>query len=229
MANGELVEELFKLHNKIRKDPKFFIPYLKRQLENYDDLNYTRVDAEGNEEVLETSEGKQAVLEAIKFLTNAPSLEPLTLNKALCRAAESHAKDIGQNGLFESIGTDGRYPEDRIRDFLDCSDKIGETLDFNSFNARDIIYSILVDDGVADRSRRNNLFSKAFKYIGIGIAEHVDYGICTILDYVEDINDSADAGKINVFLYRPFVISGLYVSFINVILEIKKNLSNNYL
>lgn len=183
MSYETLIKEVFELHNKIRTDPKSFIPFLTSQLKKFDDLIYTRTDPEGEVDI-ETSEGKSVVSEAIEFLKKAKPREPLILNKRLCLAAQRHADDIGKNGLCESVGSDGRFPDERIKEHLSFSDKIGESLDFNCYTAEDILFSCIVDDGILDRSRRKNMFSLSYCAIGIGISEHSEYGNCVVFDYV---------------------------------------------
>ncbi len=178
-----LIKDVFYLHNEIRSDPKSFIPLLESHLVNYNDLIYKRPDPDGYTEI-ETYEGKSAVIEAIQFLKTQKPLKTLILNKNLCTVAHNHSADLGKNGLYESKGSDGRFPDERIKDYLGYTDNIGESIDFNSHTAQDIIYSCLVDDGISDRSRRNNMFSSNYSYIGIGINNHCDFGNCIVMDYV---------------------------------------------
>jgi uncharacterized protein YkwD len=201
MSYETLIKEVFELHNKIRTDPKSFIPFLNSQLKNFDELVYRRSDPDSEIEI-ETSEGKFAVLEAIEFLKKAKPKEPLILNRRLCLAAQRHSEDLGRNGLCESVGSDGRFPDERIKEHLSFSEKIGESLDFNSYTTDDILFSCIVDDGISDRSRRKNIFSSSYCAIGIGISEHSEYGNCVVLDYVgvsdlkELENDEINKSKI---------------------------------
>ena len=78
---------------------------------------------------------------------------------------------------------------------------IGENLDFNNYKAEEILFSFLVDDGDKERSRRNNVMSENCKNIGIGIADHKEFAICVVIDYVKDIKDTLkDLGKYFNFL-----------------------------
>ena len=187
MSYETLIKELFELHNEIRTSPKSFIPFLTLQLKNLKGLIYRRTDPDGEIEI-ETSEGKAAVLEAIDYLKKAKPREPLVHNRRLRLAAQRHADDLGKNGLCESIGSDGRFPDERIKEQLSFSDRIGESLDFNSYTAQDILFSCLVDDGISDRSRRRNIFSSSYCAIGVGISEHSEYGNCVVFDYVGGVD-----------------------------------------
>jgi len=187
MSYNKLIKEVFELHNNIRTNPKSFISYLESQLKNYDGEIYRRMDPDEMIEI-ETSEGKTAVLEAIEYLKKISPLPELILSKHLSLACQEHANDLGNNGLCDSVGSDGRNPDDRIKQMFKTIENIGENLDFNSFTAEDIIYSCLVDDGIFDRSRRKNMFNKSYSAIGIGISEHKDFGNVIVLDYIGGID-----------------------------------------
>ncbi len=187
MSYETLIKEVFELHNKIRTNPKSFIPFLNSQLKNYEGLIYSRTDPDGVIE-METTEGKAAVLQAIEYLKKAKPREPLVHNSRLQQAAQRHAEDLGINGLCESVGSDGRFPDERIKEQVSFSDKIGESLDFNSYTAEDILFSCIVDDGITDRSRRRNFFSASYCAIGIGISAHNEYGNCVVFDYVGSVD-----------------------------------------
>jgi hypothetical protein len=58
----------------------------------------------------------------------------------------------------------------------------------------DIIIQLLIDDGVASRGHRNNIFSKSSNITGIGLADHPTWkGVC-VLDYAGSY--SAGSGDI---------------------------------
>ena len=71
----------------------------------------------------------------------------------------------------------------RIDRYCDWSGTIGENIDFGQHSAEDVIAALVVDDGVASRGHRKNVFSPDFKYTGIGIADHKQYKQCTVFDY----------------------------------------------
>lgn len=214
MSKNKLIKQVFELHNKIRTNPKSFIPYLESQLKNYDGAIYRRMDPDEEIEI-ETSEGKTAVLEAIEYLKKVSPLPEFILSKHLSMACQDHANDLGKNGLCDSVGSDGRNPDERIKRLFKTIDNIGENLDFNSHTAEDIIYSCLVDDGICDRSRRKNMFNKNYNAIGIGISEHKDFGNVIVLDYIGGI----DLNKIESLVFEEgeyllyFMIINLFLNF----------------
>lgn len=195
MSFHKLSENLFTLQNKIRSNPKSFIPYLTNQLEYFeDDIYYCKPDSN---EKLETYEGKSAVIEAIAFLNKCKPAPPLELNSILSTSSQSHADDIGSNGLYEHVGSDGRSPLQRIKQKIQWSGYIGENLDFNNNTAEDVMFSFIVDDGLPERSRRNNVLSSECKNIGIGISEHSEFDICLVVDYLGEIINENRTENIN--------------------------------
>ena len=65
-----------------------------------------------------TAEGPTAVTEAIEFLTNQSSLEPLQNNEDLNLAAQEHAKDIGPKSIIGHIGSNGSTVSSRFAKFF---------------------------------------------------------------------------------------------------------------
>lgn len=71
----------------------------------------------------------------------------------------------------------------RLERYGDWNGKIGENCDFGSSTGRDIVISLIVDDGVSNRGHRNNLFSQDFTKVGVGCAPHSEYKTCSVFDY----------------------------------------------
>jgi uncharacterized protein YkwD len=171
---------IFKEHNKIRSDPTSYIPLLEEQ------INYFRENilSKPGEIPIQTNEGRSAYLNAIEFLKVQDPVHTLTLNEHLTKAAEDHAKDIGPKGIVSHDSSDGKNVSDRIERYTEWDTACGENLDFGSKNPVDIIINLLVDDGVENRPHRAHLFNTKFNHIGVGIAEHKEFEIVVVLDYV---------------------------------------------
>ena len=74
-----------------------------------------------------------------------------------------------------------------IEKYCEWDGACAENLDFGFRNAENIILNLLIDDGVKERNQRYNLFHPDFKYIGIGIEPHRDYGICIVVGYAMNV------------------------------------------
>ena len=133
---------------------------------------------------LVTQEGKKAVWEAGKFLKDAEPISELKLSKTLCKAAQAHADDTEENNLIGHDGSDGTKFSVRIKKYAEKARTLGENITYkNPINGTDFVLDLLIDDGVKSRGHRKNMFNKAFKYVGIGIARHPRYTKCCVIDY----------------------------------------------
>ena len=188
---NKLKQEVFEEHNKIRANPKSFIPILKTV------LGYFKKDViyKPGQIPLQTNEGQKVYQETINFLEKQKPLAALVLNENLSRAAQDHANDIGPKGLCDHDGTLGMTLSDRIEKYLKWDKTIAENLDFGGKTGEDIIVSLIVDDGNPDRGHRKNIFNPDLKIIGIGIAKHKEFEVCTNLDYVGAIKSENQKGK----------------------------------
>ena len=94
-------QRIFDLQNKIRQNPKSFIPYLERSLKRFHGYIYT---TEEGCSALRTEEGPDAFHEAIEFLRTQKGVPPLKWSDELARAAKDHCNDLGATGQMSSIG-----------------------------------------------------------------------------------------------------------------------------
>ena len=180
-----LSKKLFIEQNKIRTDPKSYIPKLKSWLTKFRQNTLYLL----NENPLRTFEGPAAVNEAITFLSNQRSLPAYEYSKELSEAAEDHVNDIGKNGLTTHEGSDGTNLTDRIEKYVEWDGACAENIDFGFVEADNIIINLLIDDGIKERYQRKNLFSSIYKYCGISIGKHRDFNTCTVLVYCKGLRE----------------------------------------
>ncbi len=171
-------------HNKLRADPKSFIPHLENHLKYFKGDVYTRPGEIG----IQTNEGKAAVNEAINYLKKAKPLGKIELNDDLCKAVEDHVNDIGPSGECGHDGSDGSSPSDRVERYCIWEGEVCENIDFGSKTGLDIIISLLIDDGGVSRGHRKNLFNEKIKLGGVAVGPHAEYGICCVCVYCEGIS-----------------------------------------
>ena len=119
------------------------------------------------------------------------SLNKLFLHNGLCGSAQSHADDIGVNGLTSLTGSNNITPTKRAEEFGLCT-PVFENLSFGSYEtALEWILNLLIDDGVKSRIHRQNLFKSNINSIGIGFAKHSVYEYWYVFDYTEVQNESS--------------------------------------
>ena len=179
----ELENEIYQIHNELRKNPQSFIPKLKESLNHFRDKIYHKP----GEDPIQTYEGPEAIENAIEFLKAQKPVEELTYDENISLACKDHVHDLGVKGLTSHEGSDGKNISDRIEKYCEWEGAAAENLDFGFKKAENIILNMLIDDGVQERNQRYNLFHPNFKYIGIGAGPHRDYGVCVVIGYAMDI------------------------------------------
>lgn len=202
----KLEEELFRLQNDLRTNPKNFIPKLRDSLNHFKDKIYKKPD----EEPIQTFEGVSAINEAIQFLKNQIPVHELTLNKDISQACRDHLNDIGPKGLTTHEGSNGSNLGERIEKYCEWDGSIAENLDFGFKKAENILLNMIIDDGVKERFQRLNLFSPEFNIVGIAAGPHKDYGICVCIGYCKNVRPlGTEATDISDFI-REYVKNTLY-------------------
>ena len=108
-----LSEELFKLHNELRKNPQSFIEKLSQAETYFKD----RIFRYPSEIPIETYEGPKAIKNAIEFLQNQNPVKELIYSESLSKAAFDHANDIGKQGLHSHESSNGALLNERIEQY----------------------------------------------------------------------------------------------------------------
>lgn len=58
-----------------------------------------------------------------------------------------------------------------------------ENIDYGSSEARQVVISLIVDDGVAGRGHRKNIFDASFRVVGAACGPHQRYRQVCVIDY----------------------------------------------
>jgi uncharacterized protein YkwD len=132
---------------------------------------------------LQTSEGVAAVREAVALVRAQPPVVALSSNAALVSAARDHAKDQARTGATGHTGSDGSTTMVRVGRYATWRVSIAENIDYQPMvRGRDVIESLLVDDGVPDRGHRRNIFQSSARLVGIACGPHPGYeAMCVIV------------------------------------------------
>ena len=179
----QLSEELFKLHNELRKNPISFIDKLTKAESYFKD----KIFRHPSEIPIETYEGIDGLKEAIQFLQNQNPVKELIYSESLSKAAFDHADDIGKQGLHSHESSNGALLNERIEKYSEWDGAIAESLQFCYKNPENILMSLIIDDGSKEKHQRQNLFSEEFQYVGIGCAKHKSFKLCTVFDYAKNL------------------------------------------
>ena len=185
--NKLLIQELCDEHNKLRKNPECYIPLLRKVLILIRRNNILHLQGE---RPFKTIEGKEAVLEAINYLSNMNKslVEKLSnrlfiISDYLNKASIDHADDIGYNSSTSHIGSDNSHINDRVEKYCDWGGGLAESLDFGTIKAQNIMLKLLICDGDKKRTQRNYIFDPGFIYFGAGFSMHIKYKKCCVISY----------------------------------------------
>jgi uncharacterized protein YkwD len=132
---------------------------------------------------IQTSEGVAAVREAIADVSSRLLLPDLTFDPLLTAAARDHVNDQSRTGYVGHSGSDGSSAESRVARYAWWRVSLSENIDYSpAVHGSWVIQSLLIDDGVADRGHRANIYSTTAKVVGIACGPHPRYGgMCVIV------------------------------------------------
>ena len=186
--------EVISESNRIRTNPKAYIPILEEYLKNFDGNLLT---LPGKNEILETEEGPRAYKEAIEFLKNQKPINIIEYDEEASKVAQDYSKFLS-NSKEDQVEDESQI-EQRVEKYLEYDYSISENIDFGGSTGIEVIVNLLVDDGVKNRTHRDNLFSDKYEYYGVGVFEHPEYDYCTVIDYFGDIIAYKDPEKNKIF------------------------------
>lgn len=128
-------------------------------------------------------EGAGVVDEAIKFLRAAKPLASLQISKGMSLGAKDHVRDMLASGSTGHKGTDGSLPEQRLSRYGNWQSVVGENIAYFSGSAREAVLGMIIDDGVAGRGHRLNLFNMNHRVAGIAAAPPSAKGATCVVTY----------------------------------------------
>jgi uncharacterized protein YkwD len=163
--------------NLARTFPKEYLSLLE-QFKKYYDGKLLKLP--GETPIL-TKEGTSAVVEAIRSLRSQKPVSPLSPSKGMTLGAKDHIRDLRTSGASQHKGSDGSETWDRVNRYGTWQKIIGENISFGHNKARNIVMTLMIDDGVPNRGHRKNIFDSDFRVVGVACGDHPAYRtICVI-------------------------------------------------
>jgi uncharacterized protein YkwD len=169
--------------NMARSDPKKYAElYIRPMLRNFNGKNYSKP---GEDIILVTNEGTSAVYECIAALSRADSAGLLTPEKGLSLAAKELAADQSKTGRTGHSGSGGSTLTARCAKYgkTPGSFRLGENIHYGNNTGREIVISLLINDGNPSRGHRKNLMHPDFEQIGTSIGTHPEYKHMCVVVY----------------------------------------------
>lgn len=180
-----VLEEL----NLARTRPSEYATYVEEHKKSFKGPLVVVVDGRR----MRTLEGIKAVDEAIDFLKKADPVPALSASRSLTLSARDHVKDLGPRGMTGHAGTDKSQPLDRISRYGTPKTASGEAITFGPANARSIVIQLIVDDGVAGRDHRKNVFEPDYRVAGIAIGPHTLHEHMCVIDFADQVDEKSVA------------------------------------
>ena len=166
--------------NKVRTDPK---AYAANYIEPMRALFHGTILQYPGEIGIQTNEGLSALDECVRVLSSTAPVGVLSPKKGLALAARDQAKDQARTGATGHAGSDGSTMADRLNRYGKWGLSAGENIDYGNSQARRIVISLLIDDGVSSRGHRRNLLSGSFNFIGVAAGPHPVYHAMCVMDF----------------------------------------------
>ncbi len=167
----ELEKQVVREVNSVRRNPKAYARYVL-DLKQHFDGDLLKVPGEI---ALMTNEGAKAFDECYDALMNTDPLDTLKPSRGMSLAARDHVDDQSTTTATGHTGSDGSTPFDRIERYGSWLSTAGENIDYGNDDARRIVLSLLVDDGVPSRGHRQNILNPQFRVIGVACGPHGEF------------------------------------------------------
>jgi hypothetical protein len=166
--------------NKVRSNPKRFAEeYLVELRASYEGRTLTYP----GRTPINTTEGVFPLNECIEVLKKTDQLAVLQPAEGLARAAYYLAEDQKKHGGIGHIAKNGATPKNRIERYGFWDKCSAEDITYGSFEARQIVIALLIDDGVPDRGHRKNVLDPCFRFAGVSFGGHPTYRSMCVIDY----------------------------------------------
>ncbi len=163
--------------NLARTSPKEYLSLLEQFRKNYDGK---LLKLPGQIPIL-TREGTSAVAEAMRSLRSQTPVSPLRPSKGMSLGAKDHITDLRTSGASQHKGSDGSQTWDRVNRYGTWQKIIGENISFGHDKARNIVMTLMIDDGVSNRGHRKNILNPEFRMVGVACGDHPAYRtVCVI-------------------------------------------------
>jgi uncharacterized protein YkwD len=166
--------------NMVRTDPA---EYARRYLVPLRSYYHNTLLQFPGEIALSTNEGIRALDGCIRELQTIKPVSPLSPKKGLTLAARDHARDQAKTGATGHTGSDGSTPGVRLNRYGKWDISVGENINYGNEDAKRIVTSLLIDDGVPSRGHRRNLLNATFKFVGASVGPHRVYGHMCVVDF----------------------------------------------
>lgn len=101
----------------------------------------------------------------------------------MSKAAAELVEDQQKNGGIGHISRKGANPQKRMEKYGTWDICASEDITYGSVEARQIVISLLIDDGVPNRGHRENILNPCTRFAGVAKGSHPTYKDMCVIDY----------------------------------------------
>lgn len=166
--------------NKVRCNPKRFA---EEYMESLQSAFEGKLFIYPEQDPVKSQEGIGPLIECIQVLKKTEPLPVLIPAEGLSKASAELAEDQQKHGGIGHIARNGSTPQKRIENYGDWDICSAEDITYGSFEARQIVIALLIDDGVPDRAHRKNILNPCFRFVGLAFGKHPSYQTMCVIDY----------------------------------------------
>jgi len=180
---SELEKNVILELNKVRTNPQQYVEeYMDELLTSFDG----KIFRYPGQDPVKTQEGINPLKECIRELRKMSPLPILSPAEGLAKASSDLGSDQRKNGGIGHIARNGSTPQKRIEKYGTWDICSAEDITYGSFEARQIVIFLLIDDGVPDRAHRKNILNPCFQFAGVSYGTHPNYKSICVIDYAGD-------------------------------------------
>lgn len=136
-----------------------------------------------------TTEGVKAVDDAIRFLQAIQPVTPLQPSEGLSRGARDHVKDQGTTTATGHTGRDNSQVVNRVNRYGTWRTIVGENISYGPNNAEEVVMQLIINDGIPNRSHRQNIFNPVYRVMGVACGQHKRYTVMCVMTYADDFTE----------------------------------------
>lgn len=173
--------------NKVRYDPAKYA---------HESMKWMGIFYEGKmlkfpgKEILETSEGKAALDDCIKYLEQSKPAPLLYPSNGMSKACSLLVYDQSTTGDTGHRGSGNSSPVDRVKNFGSFEGGYAENINYGDGEPNFIVISLLIDDGVRSRGHRKNILDPSFSFTGVAIGKHKIYRQMCVNTFATSFHDN---------------------------------------
>ena len=179
----ELEQQVILELNKVRSNPK---RYAEEYLEELRTAYSGKLYIYPGQDPVKSQEGIKLLEECIEVLKHTEPMPIVKPAEGLAKAAAELVADQQKNGGIGHIARNGSTPQKRIEKYGDWDICSAEDITYGSFEARQIVIALLIDDGVPNRAHRKNILNSCFRFSGVSFGQHPSYQSMCAIDYAGD-------------------------------------------